>query len=86
MHKVVDQVTALADIEGMPLGLKIVSKTDTILYDLARIAGVDAPNDNYNHKNNNNNEDNEQQQDDKMHPDNIIGLTPTGRKQDNIIL
>jgi hypothetical protein len=90
MRKIVDKVTALAETEGMPLGLKIVSKTDTILYNLAWIAGVDAPDDDNNDNddvpddNNNNNDNNnaDKIQDDEMHPDNIAGLAPT-RQQDN---
>jgi hypothetical protein len=80
MRKIVDKVAALADTKGMPSGLKIVSKTDTILYDLAWIAGVDAPATNTDNNANNN----DAIQDNEMHLDNIAGLAiaPT-RQQDN---
>ena len=39
---IVDKVAAMADNKGMPSGLKIVSKADNILYDLAWIAGVES--------------------------------------------
>jgi hypothetical protein len=73
--KIVNKVAALAETEGMPSGLKIVSKMDTILYNLTWIAVVDTPN--------NNDKDDNEIQDDEMHSDNIAGLAPTGRQQDN---
>ena len=83
-QKIVNKVAALAETKGMPSGLKIVSKTDTIIYNLAWIAGVDIPD--------NNNDDNAAKihddntaakiHDDEMHPDNIAGLALT-RQQDN---
>jgi hypothetical protein len=80
-REIVDKVAAFADTEGMPSGLKIVSKTDTILYDSAWIAGVDAP---ATDADNNANDDNNAIQDNEMHPDDIAGLAiaPT-RQQDN---
>jgi hypothetical protein len=77
-HKVVKKVAALAETKGMPSGLKIVSTMDTILYNLAWIAGVDTPD-----NNDNNNDNNNKIQDDEMHPNNIAGLAPTRRQQEN---
>jgi hypothetical protein len=66
-------VSHLAEAEGMPQGLKIVNKTDTILYDSAWMAGVD-----YDQAiQNNKDQESQESQDknyDKMHPDVIVGL------------
>jgi hypothetical protein len=85
-REIVDQVSAIANSEGMPSGLKIVSKTDAILYDSAWIAGVDINNDDNDDDDNDDDEINNDNaiQDDEMHPDDIAGLAPTGRQQDNL--
>ena len=79
---IVNKVAAIANHEGMPSGLKIVSKTDNILYNSDWIAGVDPMNNNNNDPMNNDNNDNDknnatsyQKEDqDYMHPDDIEGL------------
>ena len=76
---IVDTVEAIANKEGMTSGLKIVSKTDNILYDSDWIAGVDSmDNDNDDATNYDENQDQ-----DYMHPDNIEGLG--NAKQQNIL-
>ena len=68
---IVNTVETIAKNEGMPSGLKIVSKTDNILYDSAWIAGVDDQMNNHNATNYNNDQDQDQ---DYMHPDDIEGM------------
>jgi hypothetical protein len=60
-----DQVADLAIAEDMPQGLKITSKTDTVIYDSSWIAGVDYPLE----------EEVDYQEHNEMHPDKIAGLT-----------
>jgi long-subunit fatty acid transport protein len=69
-------VSCLAEAEGMPQGLKIVNKADTILYNSAWMAGVD-----YNQalqENNKQDQESQVNQDnnnyDEMHPDVIVRL------------
>ena len=77
---IIDKVTAIAHKEGMPSGLKIISKTDNIMYDSDWSAGVDPNNNNNDNDNDNidnkNNEDDETsvQDQDYMHPEEIEGL------------
>jgi hypothetical protein len=56
----------------MPIGLKIYSKSNSLLYNLAWIAGVDYEDNN--HDNNNNNYNNCNYNQDEMHPDKIAAL------------
>ena len=85
-RKIVDKVAAVAETESMPSGLKIVSKTNNILYDLAWIAGVDITNE-VNDNDNINKTDNvneaEKINQDKMHPDDIEGLALTKHQENN---
>jgi hypothetical protein len=80
---ILDQVSNIAINKGMPIGLKIKSKTDSLLYNLAWIAGVDYQDNDQNTGNNNeNNQDNKENQD-KMHPDDIAGLAQENQQETN---
>jgi hypothetical protein len=75
-------VSHLAKAEGMPQGLKIVNKTDTILYNSAWMAGVDYDQAIHNNKDQESQESHENNYD-KMHPDVIVGL-PQNKQQTNL--